>query len=438
MNAGLAKLPQFEPYVSSVERMARAALGHQSYQVGEMPLTSLLDGQVGAKLRETIPLQVRKEKGAFFSSTALRSAALGQWTHTDEPSSHVLDPAIGAGDLLIEVAQHLSIGKDLVQTLKRWGSVLHGRDLEPAFVRLAKARLVLLAASKASEMKTPGRVSLDDVFPEIRVGDGLEVLSTGWSAGHITMNPPFTYGPVGEEIEWTRGRTSLAAVFLATALSNAVAGTRLTAILPDVIRTGTRYDRLRSIVSSRLDHLEVETYGQFDSWTDVDVFILRGVVGESASSSTSAQWWELSTGRTLGDSFDVAVGPVVPHRDPEGSSRQPYLHARTIPLGGEFNICEAEQCGYDRRAFKPPFVVVRRTSRPGDRSRGVGTLIMGDEEVQVENHLIVLIPKDGSADSCRSVVRLLDSTHAKQWLDERIRCRHLTVRAISEMPWCES
>lgn len=438
MNSDPATLPQFDPYVSSVERMAMAALGHQSHQGGDIPLNSLLDGQVSAKLRETVPLRVRKERGAFFSSTKLRSAALGPWTHANEPTTPVLDPAIGAGDLLLEVAQQLNVGEDLIQTLVRWGAVLHGRDLEPAFVRLAKARLVLLAASKASAGKSPTGPSLEDVFPEIRVGDGLEVLRGGWSGGHIAMNPPFTYGPASQDIEWTRGRTSLAAVFLATAMDNAESGTRLTAILPDVIRTGSRYDRLRSLVSSRVQHLEVDSYGQFDPWTDVDVFVLRGVVGESASSSTSTQWWDLSTGRTLGDSFDVAVGPVVPHRDPECGSPQPYLHARTIPLGGEFNTCNAEQCGYKRRAFKPPFVVVRRTSRPGDRSRGVGTLIVGDEEVQVENHLIVLTPKDGSVDSCRSVVDLLDSSHARQWLDERIRCRHLTVRAISEMPWCES
>ena len=403
-----------------------------------MSLSTLLDGEAGVKLRETVPLGIRRDRGAFFSNSRLRSVALDNWPRGIKLIPPVIDPAVGAGDLLLEVAQHLPVDEDLVRTLERWRLILHGRDLEPAFVRLAKARLVLLAASRGAAVKGAAGMSLDDVLPEICVGDGIEVLRSGWSGGHIVMNPPFTYVPADQEIPWSSGRTSLAAIFLSTALQNAQPGTRLTAILPDVIRTGSRYDRLRSAVSRRLRSLVAEPYGQFDPWTDVDVFILRGVVGGNASSEPLGQWWDGPTGRRLGDSFNVVVGPVVPHRDVESGSPQPYLHARAIPLGGEFDISEAEQRGYEKRAFKPPFVVVRRTSRPGDKSRGTGTIIEGDGKVQVENHLIVLIPKDGSLDSCRSVVDMLDSSHAKQWLDERIRCRHLTVRAISEIPWCES
>jgi len=67
----------------------------------------------------------------------------------------------------------------------------------------------------------------------------------------------------------------------------------------------------------------------------------------------------------------------------------------------------------------------------------MGTMIVGEPGALVENHLIVLTPKDGSSDTCRRAIDLLDSTLARQWLDERIRCRHLTVRAILEMPWLD-
>ena len=143
-------------------------------------------------------------------------------------------------------------------------------------------------------------------------------------------------------------------------------------------------------------------------------------------------------GAQLGDEFDVRVGPVVPHRDPESAPTKPYLHARAIPLGGDFDASHAEQRGFQKRLFRPPFVVVRRTSRPGDRSRGLGTVISEGGDVLVENHLIVLKPKGGSLDACHRLVGLLDSTHARQWLDERIRCRHLTVRSLSEMPLFDS
>ena len=333
MNSDAASLAQFHPYVSSVERMAIAALGYQTYQGQEMSLSTLLDGEAGVKLRETVPLGIRRDRGAFFSNSRLRSVALDNWPRGIKLIPPVIDPAVGAGDLLLEVAQHLPVDEDLVRTLERWRLILHGRDLEPAFVRLAKARLVLLAASRGAAVKGAAGMSLDDVLPEICVGDGIEVLRSGWSGGHIVMNPPFTYVPADQEIPWSSGRTSLAAIFLSTALQNAQPGTRLTAILPDVIRTGSRYDRLRSAVSRRLRSLVAEPYGQFDPWTDVDVFILRGVVGGNASSEPLGQWWDGPTGRRLGDSFNVVVGPVVPHRDVESGSPQPYLHARAIPLG---------------------------------------------------------------------------------------------------------
>ena len=345
---------------------------------------------------------------------------------------------MGAGDLLIEVARHLPVDKDLTRTLGWWGDLLHGRDVEPDFVRLAKARLVLFAVSRGAVVNTHSSVELDEVLPGIQVGDGLDLLSSGWTGGHIAMNPPYTYAQAPDNVDWAQGRTSLAAIFLAASVQRTQPGTRLTAILPDVIRTGSRYARLRSLVANRLSSPTTEVYGQFDDWTDVDVFILRGVVEDCPPNPSHVEWWKQGTGERLCDTFDVCVGPVVPHRDPESEPKQPYLHARAIPLGGDFDVSHAERRGFQKSLLRPPFVVVRRTSRPGDRSRGIGTVILGTEDVLIENHLLVLKPKDSSIGACRRVVELLESTGAKQWLDERIRCRHLTVRALSEMPWLDS
>ena len=433
----LTAVSAFESYVSSVEDQATAALG--SARVGRPALVppDLLDGQAGIALRETVPLKARRDSGAFFSGSALRATALAAWTDGAEPVPPILDPAVGAGDLLIEAARAFPIEQDLTQTLLKWGELLHGRDVEPTFVRLCRARLVLLAASRgATTVSGPAQRPLSDVLPGIRVGDGLALLHNTPSAAHIVMNPPFTYRPAPESVTWGGGRTSLAAMFLAAGVEGARPGTRLTAILPDVIRTGSRYDRLRALVESRLRVSSIEPYGRFDAWTDIDVFILRGVVASGATDTSAVEWWHRPTAElVVGDKFDVHVGPVVPHRDPESGPTRPYLHARTIPLGGEFDVSSAGQRGFRKRLFSPPFVVVRRTSRPSDGSRGLGTMILGSQDVLVENHLIVLRPKHGSLDACREVMALLESTSAKQWLDERIRCRHLTVRALSEMPW---
>ena len=429
----------FESYVSSVEDRAVATLGFARVGQSTQVPPDLLDGHAGAALRETIPLKARRERGAFFSSSALRAAAFAACCEETESGAPTLDPAVGAGDLLIEAAKALPIDQDLAQTLRHWGGLLHGRDIEPAFVRLTKARLVLLAVARGAAVIGSARPpSLSEVLPGIQVGDGLDVLRGAPPATHIVMNPPFTYRVAPPETKWASGRTSHAAMFLAAAVEGARPGTRLTAILPDVIRTGSRYERLRSHIEGLLRVSSIESYGRFDRWTDIDVFVLSGVVSDEFAVAPSAQWWQQPIGERVGDRFDVHVGPVVPHRDVESGPNRPYLHARTIPLGGEFDVATAERSGFTGRLFGPPLVVVRRTSRPNDGSRGLGTIIVGSEDVLVENHLIVLKPQDGSLDTCRQLVRLLDSSRAKQWLDGRIRCRHLTVRALREMPWWDS
>lgn len=429
------EMTSYESYVSSIENLAVAALRSRLDREPPLVPSELLDGQAASALRASIPLQIRRDQGAFFSSSDLRVAALKPSRKSIASLGPILDPAAGAGDLLIEVARHLPVEQDLSRTLRYWGHVLYGRDLEPMFVRLAKARLVLLAVRRGAIAKTFGTDGLEDVLPEIKVGDGLELLAQGWSGGHIVMNPPFTYRRASEDTSWASGRTSVAAMFLAAAVAGAQPGTRITAILPDVIRAGSRYGRLREFVDARFQMSSADPYGQFDAWTDIDVFILRGAVKRCEPIIAETGWWQYNNGETLGDRCDIRVGPVVPHRDQESVPTYPYLRAQGIPLGGEFDVSLAERRGFKKRLFHPPFVVIRRTSRPGDKSRGLGTVIRGTEGVLVENHLIILLPKDGSLNACRSIVDLLDSTSARKWLDNRIRCRHLTVRSLDEMPW---
>src|SRR3546814_13351615 len=57
----------------------------------------------------------------------------------------VLDPACGAGDLLIACARSLPILPSLEETLQAWGKRLYGRDIHPELVEVAQYRLALLA-----------------------------------------------------------------------------------------------------------------------------------------------------------------------------------------------------------------------------------------------------------------------------------------------------
>ena len=136
---------------------------------------------------------------------------------------------------------------------------------------------------------------------------------------------------------------------------------------------------------------------------------------------------------TVGELFVVSVGAVVPHRDPNKGRWSPFATSRTVPA---WNI--VREIGQHRRfegtKVQPPFVTVRRTSSPRDPERAIGSVVLGKVPVAVENHLIVLKPKRGGQESCEFALQNLKDARTKAWLDERIRCRHLTVGALRELP----
>ena len=344
---------RLDPYVSAVVEMAEDVLRSEPFEKLSRHLPDVLDGQAAAKLRDIVPLTVRRETGAFFSSSELRGSALTPWNNDLGIEGPILDPAIGAGDLVLEIAKHLPIDEDLPRTLRQWGKVLHGRDIEPRFVKLAKARLVILAAALGAKSTGHNRLRIDEVLPEIKVGDGLSLLDRGWPGGHIVMNPPYTYREAPDHVGWTKGRTNVAALFLSSAVNSAQSGTRVTAILPDVVRTGSRYARLRSLLESQMKIHSVHPYGRFDAWTDIDVFVLRGLVADHATTASPTNWWPKETGKSVSDLFDVSIGPVVPHRQTESESPKPYLDSRTIPIGGNFDASKAERKGFNNRLVEP-------------------------------------------------------------------------------------
>jgi hypothetical protein len=94
----------------------------------------------------------------------------------------------------------------------------------------------------------------------------------------------------------------------------------------------------------------------------------------------------------------------------------------------------SEKRRHEGLAYKPPFVVLRRTSRPGHPYRAAATVILGTKPVAVENHLIVCEPHDKSAETCRALMKQLHTQRVNDFLDQRIRCRHLTVGAVAAIP----
>jgi hypothetical protein len=89
---------------------------------------------------------------------------------------------------------------------------------------------------------------------------------------------------------------------------------------------------------------------------------------------------------------------------------------------------------FSGRCVEPPFVAVRRTSRPGEPTRARPAVVTGAEPVAVDNHLLVVRPHDGALDACHELAAWLRKPESTNWLDEHYRCRHLTVGALKSLP----
>ncbi len=340
------------------------------------------------------------------------------------------DPSLGVGDLLLAAASRLPLQRTVNATLRQWGRQLTGTDLHPEFVHGAKARLVLLARQR-HHVKASDVTSTSGFFPGIRIADGLTQLVAYERATHLFLNPPFGAVDAPADCDWAGGRITSAALFVETALERARPGTELLAILPDVLRSGSFTAQWRQRVEQLADVKLVEPYGVFDDSADIDVFLLRAVRRKPDQPRTPHPWTTAANQptTTIADFFYVHVGRVVPHRDPETGREHPYIHPRCIPT---WKIVRkfSEKRRHEGKVYKPPFVAIRRTSRPGHSYRAAATVITGKKSVAVENHLIVCEPMDGTLAACRSLMLQLKSEAVNKFLDDRIRCRHLTVGSV--------
>jgi hypothetical protein len=107
-------------------------------------------------------------------------------------------------------------------------------------------------------------------------------------------------------------------------------------------------------------------------------------------SDCTLDWIHRSEESRLGDRFAVRIGSVVDYRDRHEGGEHPFIHSRDLPRWGTLSRISRTR-RFAGRLVEPPFVAVRRTSRPGDAHRAIGTLVLGESPVAVENHVICLI-----------------------------------------------
>lgn len=378
---------------------------------------SLLNGLAAAELRRLLPLAERRRIGAFFTSHELADE-LASPLSSLRSDAVIVDPCCGAGDLLLAAMR--ALGEQVRQGAA--SAELVGVDIVPDFSKVARMRCEL--QTRVLGLDLVGRFSSGDGRSSSLLGD----------ATHVLLNPPYAAVPSCKGREWAQGNVNGAADFLARIVTRLRAGVEVSAILPDVLRSGSRYRRWRSFIAERLDIGPPEPQGRFDRWTDVDVFILRGATRATKHRAPGSEWVPTANGPSIGDQFNVSVGPVVDYRSPQEGPAVPYLVAKDFPAWGTVERID-ESRRFRGRLHRGPFVVVPRTSRPGDPFRTRAAVVTDPRGIAVENHLLVLSPRSGGISACQSVLTRLGSSEVTEWLDQVICCRHLTVSAVSSIPW---
>ena len=386
------------------------------------------------KVRDLIPIEDLRTAGAFFTGDTLAGTAISNFPKPIQTNSVCFDPACGVGNLLISASKCLPVFASLDETIELWNQCLIGFDLHQEFVECTKLRLIHEAISRGAKKSNKSLNQLELLFENIREGDALNNLQVVKRVTHLLLNPPYSLKIPSKPLSWGSGKINMAALFLEEMVKNASYGTSVSAILPDVLRSGSRYSKWRKMISQSLD-FSLAISGKFDQRTGIDVINVYGSVRKSCSEPQNC-WINTVNGASVGDYFNTRVGPLVAYRDKEEGLESPYIHPRILDKWSE-SFVENSWRKTKSKLTLPPFVVVNRTSGPRDHFRATATIIKGTEPVAVENHLIILSPKKDGLTSCRKLLRILKSSKTNSFLNERIRCRHLTIDSVKNIPWKE-
>lgn len=420
--------PGYKPYVEQVRQLVLNE-GDSNWLNNA---STALDGQAGRKLESLVPLNCRRSVGAFFTDHSLAEQLLEGATF--DRRSVIYDPACGAGDLLLAAARKLGSAKGLCETLENWSTALFGTDIVKEFISTSLLRIQLQARL----------LNNHEILPHKRLPatlaqrDALKFPEYFKAATHVVMNPPFTLIPASTECRWGSGKVNAAAVFVENALNHMKAGAQLFAILPEVLRTGTRYASWRDEIQKLGKIVRIESAGAFPGSADVDVFLLHATRLKEPKHSPIS--WVAKKPNSkhvlLEERFNVSVGPLVAYRDPHSGPQCRFAHPKNVPAWETVASLKGRRL-WTGRMEKPPFVVLRRTSRPGDKFRATASIIVGKTPVAVENHLIICRPIEKTLKSCKNLLKSLKSKETNDFLDIQMRCRHLTVGVVKSIPISE-
>lgn len=389
-----------------------------------------LNGGANAYIQNNYDSRFLKEWGIFFTDKN-RGLSLAKklLSASKQLTTPVMDPTCGAGDLLLSCARFFPLEPTIFDTLALWSNLVHGYDIHADFINIAKKRLTLLAAFRTNQSAVG--ININSFFPELKVQDFLQPNIRLEEKYHIIANPPFHPQQAPSNYRFSSGRTNSAAIILDKCIEILPSHCKIATILPDVIRSGSRYKKLLEDVQSKLNYPKVSIEGKFSKEVDVDVFILTGKRRDTAKTVKFSSIQEITT---IQDSFKVSVGAVVPHRHKDEGEYYPYITAKDIKLGSR-TCTVSNSLRFTGTVFKAPFIALKRTSSPSDKNRICASIVKGNKFHAVENHVLVIKPKNNSEQACLSLLNYLTSATCRNWVDQRIRCRHFTVTSIRTIPY---
>ena len=305
-------LDGFNPYIFYLKNILKKLQSQSEFQNYYSQIGGILDGQPSRFLRESISINTLKENGIFFTGHMLAKKLIQPISKSIIYGNTILDPACGTGDLLLACAEHLPIYKEFEITIDYWGKKLFGYDIYNQFIETTKLRLLLLAIKKG--LKIPKKIiDSSQYFPNIKIKNFLEKNIVPQGIKTIVLNPPYTCSVIANPCSWGQGKISNAALFIEKCVKEFETGTRIVALLPDVLRTGSRYAKWRKTISTFSIQRKTNIIGKFDALTDIDVFKLDIQIKYN---NRAIDNWHADLNnyknKVVSDFFKVRVGAVVP------------------------------------------------------------------------------------------------------------------------------
>lgn len=389
----------------------------------------MVDGLAADEVRRLVSLEARRNHGIFFTNSDLAQTVLRKLRPRFNKDSIIYDPACGAGNLIIATSDFINQNKiTLSEDIHFYGTDIHAEFTEAARLRCTINQLLHLPQGAIRHSVIKPNFSFSQF-------DGLSRNDFYEKATDIIVNPPFNLIKTEDKLSWSNGKVSAAALFIDKIIQHVKPGTNIYAILPDVLRSGSRYEKWRQRIHEKCISGTAHLLGQFDEHADIDVFAIKLTKRKKRTLNHQVEkiFHIKKHQRSIEDFFDVCVGTVVDNRDPQKGKKLKYIISKGLK-GWTTQIDVKSERRHDGRSFKKPFVVIKRTSRMGDSERAVATIINMPQPVYVDNHLIILKPKSGTLNDCKKVLEILKNKKTDDWINKKIRCRHLTTKIVAQIP----